>query len=144
MEQSREKQKVTEETETMNMKERQLQRKREMNRVRVREKEKSLGSNGKDKEWKLGKREEGRARKGKRDGARGVGRPCALSRAAPPGCPYIHPDFIYPPCIQRVHAFVCAVVKTHTTLTWLVPRRSWAQSDAAWRRRREVVPALTL
>lgn len=52
-----------------------------------------------------------------RDGERGVGRPCALSRAAPPGRPYIHPDFIYPPCIQRVHAFVCAVVKTHTTLT---------------------------
>lgn len=70
-----------------------------MNRVGVREKEKSVGSHKKDKERKLSKREEGRTRKGKRDGARGVGRPCALSRAAPPGRPYIHPDFIYPPCI---------------------------------------------
>jgi len=95
-----------------------------MNRVYIKEKEKLLGSNEKNEERKLGKRDEGRARKEKRDRVRGVGRPCALSRAAPPGCFYIHPDFIYPPCIQRVHAFVCAVVKTHTTLTWLVPRRS--------------------
>ncbi|KYQ54620.1 hypothetical protein ALC60_06536, partial [Trachymyrmex zeteki] len=89
--------------ETMNLKERQMQRKKEnrvrMNRVRVKEKEKLLGSHEKNKERKLGKREEGRARKGKRDGMRGVGRPCALSRVAPPGCSYIHPDFIYPPCI---------------------------------------------
>lgn len=87
----------------MNLKERQMQRKKEnrvrMNRVRVKEKEKLLGSHEKNKERKLGKREEGRARKGKRDGMRGVGRPCALSRVAPPGCSYIHPDFIYPPCI---------------------------------------------
>lgn len=44
-----------------------MQGKREMNGVGVREKGKLLGSNGKDKERKLGKKEEGRGGKGKRE-----------------------------------------------------------------------------
>ncbi|KYN13901.1 hypothetical protein ALC57_13975 [Trachymyrmex cornetzi] len=131
------------------MEERQMQRKKEngvrMNRVRVKEKEKLLESYEKDKERKLGKREEGRAiERGKETEREGLVDPARYQEPPLPVAPISTPTLYTPPCIQRVHAFVCAVVKTHTTLTWLVPRRSWAQSDAAWRRRREVVPALTL
>lgn len=107
----------------------------------MRDSKRSYGRNGKDEERKLSRGSRDKKEKQRRS-ERGWST-LRVIKSRPSRSPlHIHPDFIYPPCIQRLHAFVCAVVKTHTTLTWLVPRRSRAQSDAAWRRRREVDPAL--
>lgn len=69
--------------------------------------------------------------------------PARYQAAAPPGRPYIHPDFIYPPVHPEYMHSCVRWLKTHTRSTWLVPGRDRAQSGAAWRRRREVDATLT-
>lgn len=82
------------------------EKERETNGVDVEEREGErevlLGKSGvKDKERKLGEREEGsRAGKGKRETEReGLVDPARYQEPPLPVGSYIHPDFIYPPCI---------------------------------------------
>lgn len=96
---------MTEETETMNMKEKKRptpEKERNEWGSCGREREALLGKNGvRDKERKLGEREEGsRAGKGKRETEReGLVDPARYQEPPLPVGSYIHPDFIYPPCI---------------------------------------------
>lgn len=99
------------------------------------------GNGARNKERELLPREEGRDKKGRqRRSERGWSTLRVIKREPPLPCRlYISTLTLYTPLASKeYHAFVCAVVKTHTTLTWLVPGRGRAQSDAAWRRRREV------
>lgn len=90
-------------------------------------------------QWCVGERENGRERKREGKGKRRVGRPCALSGAAPPGHPYIHPDFIYSVGVTVAYVHRCAQCGGNAhKQRGNVPRQSRARSDAAWRRRREL------
>lgn len=88
----------------------------------------SRGRNGKDKERKLSRGRRVETKRRNRDGARGVGRPCALSRAAPPGRPYISTPTLYTPRASKEYM--------HSCVRWRKPTQRWRGSslDAAGRR----------